>query len=227
MIDSIKIYRSFHEAINQLETKEAKSDMWDAIMEYVFNNKITPFTGISNIVWTLIKPNLDSSMKSYNEGKSGGYKGKGVKKPRNKNTPSNTPLFKNEYPPILKTNTPSNSNNDNNSNNDIDNNTDKDKKRDKDDIGATPIVKVFVPPTLIEVENEMIAKGLTKHEAKNQAEIFMAHFENRDWKFKGGRKMKSWKLSIVTWLGNYKENRPLSTTQTSELEQWRARHTQA
>lgn len=72
--------------------------------------------------------------------------------------------------------------------------------------GAKPQKSEFKEPEILQVREEMEKKGLDSKEALEQAEIFMAHFQNRDWKLSGGKKMKSWELSVITWLGNYKQN---------------------
>jgi hypothetical protein len=74
-MESIRIYRSFYEAIKDLPPPD-QGIMWRAIVEYCFNNYEPEFTGISKIVWTLIKPNLDSMINNYNEGLKGGKHGK-------------------------------------------------------------------------------------------------------------------------------------------------------
>ena len=72
--DSFLFYRSFYEAMKNLP-KDVKVEVFDTIMEYVFNgmnpepDKIKPF---SVSIFTLIKPVIDSSEKRRKCGSKGG-----------------------------------------------------------------------------------------------------------------------------------------------------------
>lgn len=69
----------------------------------------------------------------------------------------------------------------------------KENKKDK---------KVFTPPTVDEVRSycQERTNGI-------DPEYFVAYYENRDWKLTNGRKMKDWKLAVITWEKN-NFNRP-------------------
>src|ERR1700747_1375552 len=60
----------------------------------------------------------------------------------------------------------------------------------------------FVPPTIPEVSAYMKERGVPN--ADHQAELFVAHHQNRKWKLNSGRgaTMKNWHLAVVTWQEN-------------------------
>jgi hypothetical protein len=62
------IYRSFYEAIKDLE-KEQQGEVWNAIYSYALDFKEIELKGISKTVFTLIKPQLDANIAKYKNGK--------------------------------------------------------------------------------------------------------------------------------------------------------------
>lgn len=71
MRDSFIFYRSFYEALNELE-KEDKLQVYEAIAEYSLNQNITELKGVGKAIFTLIKPQLDANLTRYENGKKGG-----------------------------------------------------------------------------------------------------------------------------------------------------------
>jgi hypothetical protein len=65
--ESMIIYRSFFEAIKDLP-KENQAEVWNAIFEYGLDFKEPKLKGISNTIFTLIKPQLDANINRYNNG---------------------------------------------------------------------------------------------------------------------------------------------------------------
>ena len=61
----------------------------------------------------------------------------------------------------------------------------------------------FTPPTTDEVAEYCKTRG-----NGIDAEYFIAYYANRDWKLSNGRKMKDWKLAIVTWEKNNFSSKP-------------------
>ena len=91
--DSIIIYRSFYEAIKDLD-KDIKLQMYDAIFSYGLDFKKPPkLNGVAKVVWTLIKPQLDANLKKFNDGKKGG---------RPKKTTKKTSGLQNKKPVVIK-----------------------------------------------------------------------------------------------------------------------------
>ena len=71
----------------------------------------------------------------------------------------------------------------------------KNKEQDKEN--------KFTPPTTDEVADYCKTRG-----NGIDAEYFIAYYANRDWKLSNGRKMKDWKLAIVTWEKNNFSSKP-------------------
>ncbi len=70
--DGFLFYRSFYDVLNQLP-EESRLHFLDAICNYALDMKEPSFPNeLENILWTAIKPNLDSNWKSYIGGKTGG-----------------------------------------------------------------------------------------------------------------------------------------------------------
>lgn len=67
MRDSMVIYRSFFEAINELN-KEQQAEVWNAIFEYGLNQNDIELCGLSKTIFTLIKPIIESNLKKYING---------------------------------------------------------------------------------------------------------------------------------------------------------------
>jgi hypothetical protein len=96
MRDSTIIYRSFYEAIKDLDVT-VQGEVWKAVFEYSLNFKSVELTGIAKTVFTLIKPQLDANIKRYKNGKKPKQKQEGSKpEAKNKRTISKTEANKNE-----------------------------------------------------------------------------------------------------------------------------------
>ena len=67
MRDSMVIYRSFFEAVKELD-KETQSDIYNAIFDYGLNRNEVELKGVAKTIFTLIKPNIDSNIKKYESG---------------------------------------------------------------------------------------------------------------------------------------------------------------
>lgn len=74
---SFIFYRSFREAIDQLEAGERLA-MYEAITGYALDGVEPQLIGTSKIMWTFVKPLLDANWRKYRNGCKGaehGYKG--------------------------------------------------------------------------------------------------------------------------------------------------------
>lgn len=69
--DSFIFYRSFYEAIKELKEKD-RVKIYDAICEKSLNDNEVTLTGISNSMFTLIKPQIEANNQKYENGKKGG-----------------------------------------------------------------------------------------------------------------------------------------------------------
>ena len=85
MRDSMVVYYSFYEALKDLDN-DTKVKIYDSIYEYgCLMKEPDNLDGISKVVWTLIKPQLDANIKKYKNGQKGanhGSKGGRPKKPQ-------------------------------------------------------------------------------------------------------------------------------------------------
>lgn len=71
MRDSIIFYRSFYEAISELEP-DVQARVYTAIFEYSLNFNEVELSGLPKTIFTLIKPQLDANNKRYKNGRKGG-----------------------------------------------------------------------------------------------------------------------------------------------------------
>jgi len=78
MRDSTIFYRSFYEAISELDPT-TKAKVYDAIFEYSLNLKVIELEGVPKTIFTLIKPQIDANIKRYNNGKKTKKKQNGSK----------------------------------------------------------------------------------------------------------------------------------------------------
>lgn len=69
--DSFIFYRSFYEAIEQAD-KNTQVEVYTAICKKALYDKDIELTGVANIIYTLIKPQLEANSKRYADGKKGG-----------------------------------------------------------------------------------------------------------------------------------------------------------
>ena len=72
--ESFVFYRSFYEALQELSSKQ-RLHLYEAIIEYGINEIEPKLTGIEKSIFTLIKPQIDSSRKRYEKCVENGKKG--------------------------------------------------------------------------------------------------------------------------------------------------------
>lgn len=83
--DSFIFYRSFYEAINDLDDKN-RLMLHDAISKYSLDFTEPELNGIANTLWKLIKPQLDANNKRFLDGNKGGRPIKKTTGSKNKKT---------------------------------------------------------------------------------------------------------------------------------------------
>ena len=71
-IKSFVFYKSFYDAVGGLQTNDEKLKMYNTIFEYCLFEIEPKLDGVLNIIWTLIKPQLDANIKKRENGKKGG-----------------------------------------------------------------------------------------------------------------------------------------------------------
>lgn len=75
-MESAKIYRSFRDAAKQMPDDE-RLKFWDALMDYALDGEEPDIDGIAGIVFTAIRPTIDSYTESASQGTKGGRPKKG------------------------------------------------------------------------------------------------------------------------------------------------------
>lgn len=71
---------------------------------------------------------------------------------------------------------------------------------------------VFTPPTLDEVRTHIEEKGYNI-----DPEYFIEYYESNDWKNNNGKKVKSWKQTLVTWNRNNQSKQKASKADPADL----------
>ena len=94
--DVFSFFWSFKDAIMGLENEKEKLAIYEALTDYAFLGiEPTDLTPICKIIWKLIKPNIDSSIRRYdacvNNGKKGAEYGSLGGRPKNKKATKKTP----------------------------------------------------------------------------------------------------------------------------------------
>ena len=88
--DSFIFYRSFYESINHLP-EDQQLQIYKAIASYSLDFKEVNLKGISNAIFTLIKPQLEANKKRYLNGIKGAKHGVKGGKPKTPNKPQTNP----------------------------------------------------------------------------------------------------------------------------------------
>ena len=89
--DSIIIYRSWYEAIKELDA-DVKVSLYEAIIHYGLNQEEPKLHGIAQVVWQLIKPNVDANYRKWENGQKGAqHGGKGGRPKKPQGNPTETP----------------------------------------------------------------------------------------------------------------------------------------
>lgn len=176
MRDSMVFYRSFFEAIKELQL-EQQAIIYTAIFDYGLNKIEPKLSGVTKTVWTLIKPQLDANYKKFENG-SKPKKSKTQAKNKQNGSKSGT-----------------NVNDNDNGNNNVNDNP-NDNKNGKDNPKAEKSKKTFEVPSIDEVKKYFEENGYTEISANS----FYQYYSVADWKDGKGNKVKNWKQkAIAVW----------------------------
>ena len=93
MNDGVIMLRSYYEAIKTL-SKRDQNLMYSSIFEYVFEGIVPELPPKLVPIWTLMKPNLDSSARRYTASKSNSFKGGRPRKESSEKNLSKKPTLK-------------------------------------------------------------------------------------------------------------------------------------
>jgi hypothetical protein len=178
--DSMILYRSFYEAI--IELPEANQlEIMKAIFEYGFDGVEPNLSGLSKTIWILIKPNLEANRRKWENGS----------KPKQKQTGSKT-----EAKPKQEE-----SKTEGNVYVDVDVDVEEDKEEEKEQDGNRAKNRRFVAPTIQEISEYLKSKhpSVPQNRIDALATKFWSHYENKNWSYGKGQKMKDWRLAFGQW----------------------------
>lgn len=167
-IKGFTFYKSYYESLKNLKEKD-KKDIINAMLEYVFEDKIPNFSGTKKIIWTLIQPNLKTS-KSRSNSNSGaplGNQNASKEKQSKDNQKTTNDLY------------------------DKDKDKDKDKERERENNN----IYIKDTPTLSELRSFCQENGMEEFDC----EYFYNHYEANGWTNGNGSKIKDWQAKVKKW----------------------------
>lgn len=185
MRDSFIFYRSFQKAIDAC-SQDDQLLIYKAIANYALDRVEPDLSGVAQVCWVLIKPQLDANWKRYDNGCKGGEfgkKGGAPKGNKNANKGKTTPKQPQENPTAVEITTPNNNVNNNLNNNDNSNDNVLNKRE----------TKRFSKPTIEEIETY-----ISENSYSISAKTFYDYYEANGWMV-GRNKMKDWKAAVRSW----------------------------
>ena len=180
--ESFVFYRSFHEAISEIEDKALRMDCFNAIVKYgLYGIEPEDDNPMVQMVFKLVKPQLDANNKRYENGRKGAEFGKLGGRPRK------IPIGDNDKNPLGVSSDTPNVNVNVNVNDNVNENV-----KDKKEKSGTKTTR-FTPPTVDEVREYC-------NERQNQVDAnrFVDFYASKGWKV-GSQSMKDWKACVRTW----------------------------
>lgn len=178
MNDTYVFYRSFHEALAELDIKEYGKIMY-AINEYALNQneeKVNALTGILKSLWTLIKPQIDANLRRREYGKLGGRPAEKKPKVLENNTEKKPKVI------FFDTEKKPNSNSNSNVNTNINTNSNSNATDTVTDTSThTPSI-------------EEVREYVKNNNLKISAEKFFNFYDKREW-----HNVTDWKLAALKW----------------------------
>jgi lipopolysaccharide export LptBFGC system permease protein LptF len=207
MRDSAIFYRSFYEAIKELEP-HIQAQVYTAVFEYALNFHEVELTGIAKTVFTLIKPQLDANNKRYSNGTKAKQKQNGSKtEAKNKQKRSKVEA---------NVNVNDNVNENENGNDNLNLNVNVNANR-------------FSKPQPIDVLNYMAElnqqAGNRWQESKVilEAQKFFDYYTSNGWKV-GKNSMKDWHATVRNWMNNSHKETPKINTNEQRVTDLIAKH---
>lgn len=205
MRESTVFYRSFYEAIKELDA-ELQAQLYSAIFEYALNFNELELKGVAKTVFTLIKPQLDANQKRFENGSR-----PKTKQDISKSGAKDKRETSKQLPNV------------------------NDNVNDNENENANVSRSRFRAPAYDEILNFMKEKnslaGSLWPESKVVAEskAFYNHYESNGWMV-GKNKMKKWEAAVRNWMNNnskfekQKPNQNEREKRNNELEQFREQY---
>lgn len=177
-MEFLKVWTSFRQAISPLTDSE-KGRLFDAMLLYAETGEEPEgFLGNERFLWIVAKQDIDRTAQKCEVLRQNGFKGGRPKTKQNQTEADESKQNQTE------------------ANETKDNQTEpyKVKKSNVKKSNVNEGDRRFTPPTLEEVRAYC-------QERKNgiDPEYFIAYNENRNWTLSNGKKMKDWRLAVVTW----------------------------
>ena len=188
-IESFVFYRSFYEATKRIP-KRHRPALYDAIFDYIFEQKEPQLEGTSDALWCSFKPQLDANLKRYANAKKGGKYGKTGGRPR-KEGENKKPLkgFENKTPNVNE-NVNVNVNDNDNANVNVNANQN----------GAGFKNQPAFIPSVDEVQTYITEQAEIRHIRPDfDANRFLAYYNARGW-MAGNTRLTDWRALVDSWL---------------------------
>lgn len=178
-IKGFTFYKSYYESLKNLKEKD-KKDVINAILEYIFEDKMPNFIGIKKAIWELILPNLNTSKNRSNSYSGAPYGNQNAtKEKQSKNNQKTTSdLYDKDK--------------------DKDKEIDKDKDKEEDNITTKP-------PTT-PTSSIVISFGKSLGVDEQYCKKFFEYYKDNNWLNVDGKKIDDWKKVLKNWIKTDKEN---------------------
>lgn len=198
--DSFIFYRSFFEAINDMPVKH-QLKVYKAICSKSLNFAEVELKGISNTIFTLIKPQLEANNRRFINGSKGAEHGIKGGRPV---TPTETPKE-----PLANPKKTPNSNVNDNVNVNV-----KETKKERPN--------KFVRPVHDDLKRFFKEKGLTEGAAAEKSTDFINYYDSNGWKV-GRSAMKDWEAAARgVWMKEKNNNQhvtPVNNAKNADLDE--------
>lgn len=180
-IKGFTFYKSYYESLKNLKEKD-KKDVINAILEYIFEDKMPNFSGIKKAIWALILPNLNTSKNRSNPYSGAPYGNQNATK--EKQSKNNQKTTSDLY--------------DKDKDKDKNKEIDKDKEKDKNNITTKP----STTPTL----SLIISFGKELEVDEQYCKKFFEYYKENNWLNVDGKKIDNWQKVFKNWIKRDKEN---------------------
>ena len=186
-IESFVFYRSFYEATKRIP-KRHRSALYDAIFDYIFEQKEPQLEGTSDALWCSFKPQLDANLKRYANAKKGGKYGKTGGRPR-KEGENKKPFkgFENKTPNV-------------NENVNVNDNDNANVNVNANQNGAGFKNPPAFIPSVYEVQTYITEQAGIRHVRPDfDANRFLTYYNARGW-MAGSTRLTDWRALVDSWL---------------------------
>lgn len=181
--DSFIFYRSFYEALQNVPKKH-RTEVYEAVFEYVFGSSEPSLSGVPRALWELIRPQLDASQKRYENARKGAEYGKMGGRPKKKE--ENKKPLKGYETKTLNVNVNENVNGNENVNVNASAPDGEQTTQHTDTFDLEPTDR----PSNLDVLGELVSKDYQLTPASITA--FMEYNDERGWKMDWRKALKRW-----------------------------------